>query len=93
MTPDLLAALKTERRDIRGQVARHAGRALLIQPEQFEAMTAHELLQHLPYVSREREERMLRDAGVNPLRLVGDFRPRQRDEFVRQLAALSKERS
>jgi hypothetical protein len=90
-TPDLLALLKSaptpaaERRLVRSIVALHAGRMLLVEPQQFEPMTALNAALSVPYVRPERADEVLRAAGVYPLRRGRDLRQEQRRAFAEQL--------
>ena len=90
MTPALLDALKADRRRVRSEVAIHAARALVIQPEQFEPMTALDMLLSVPYMREERADEVLRAAGVYPLRRGADLHAGQRAALARQLARFAK---
>jgi hypothetical protein len=91
--PDLLDVLRADRRRIRADVALHAGRVLVIQPEQFEPLCIGDVLLKVPYVSYERARGWLREAGCDPWRKGSDLREQQRVTLARQLARFAREGS
>jgi hypothetical protein len=58
---------------------------LLVEPQQFEPMTALNAALSVPYVKMERADEVLRAAHVNPLRRGRDLRQDQRRALAEQL--------
>jgi hypothetical protein len=85
--------LRAERRAIRSKVALHAGRVLVLEPQQFEPLCIGDALLSIPYVTHDRARGWLRAAGCDPWRKGSDLREQQRVTLARQLARFAREGS
>ena len=82
--------LNGDRLRIRGEVALHVARVLLMEPEQFAAWTVYAVLRQMPYVTHERAVSWLGACRIDGLRLGESLSLDERLKLVRTLADFAK---